>query len=272
MSDGQIGTNGPGQQIFTGPIPYVNPFFDLDTVLKSRAVSLSGMPTQMSYWSDPFIDTPLLTSGSQWQGSNVGGGYSTSGVGGGVVAVNCNTFSTVLTYANPGYPNLSAKSCSFVGDASANKPIYMFARFRFLTAVDFVNGCLMAIGLADAHSNAVVGVGAAFDTGIGKSYLGAAHGDSSGSIQVFGNLGTIQLGVWVDMELFSRLGHWWCKLNDGVAVDVTSALPGDFVGGQPIIKLVSGAVAQPTMEVDHVAYAVPANRPFLAPYPAHPFP
>lgn len=266
--NGESGTGGVGVQSATGPIPYVNPFFDLDTTLKSRAISLSGMSTQMSYWSDPFLQRPGA-QGSLWTQYRITS-VALNNTPGGVMSVQANSGAGgCLVDPLGAYPS-EVTPGSWIGQVSANSPIYMFFRARLGTSVGWDSTQAVFMGLVDPKSNGVIGVG----LGIGAQFWGAVGGevnDNNTTTKVASNV-AVDAGVWHDLELFTRLGHFWCKVDDGVAFDVGSIMPGTLLNGTPMILCISNGVPQPTIEVDHCAFACPANRPFLSPFPAHPFP
>lgn len=267
--NGESGASGVGNQSFTGLVPYVNPFFDLDTVLKSRAVSLTGMPTQHSFWSDTFLQRPGA-AGSLWTQYRVTS-VSLNDTPGGVVRLQANGGAGgALIDPLGAYPS-EVTPGSWIGQVNANHPFYMFFRARAYSGVAIDGTAALVMGLVDPANGAVIGVGSSFGNDTFWGAVGGSIAGNSGTVGLPSKV-AIDVGVFHDFELFTRLGHYWCKIDDGVAFDVGAIMPGSLLNGTPVIMCVSNGVPQPALEVDHCAFAVPANRPALAPFPSHPFP
>lgn len=272
----QIASIGGGVQLATEPFFGSNNQFSLDSVLQSRAVSLTGMARQMNYWSDSFFDLPGGT-GSDWRVLNAGVHVINTSPGGIFQQESNAGYGGVVIDPLGSYPFEAAlRAPSFVGVLSSTSPFYLFARFRVNPDPGTGGpggwdiGCSAFLGLVDSHTLGVVGVGIN-DGGFNFSAVGGDvltnHGTTGVATQV-----PLDFSVWHDMEIFSRFGHFWVKIDDREAVDCTSICPGTVTHGTPLIQIMSTAILQPCVDIDHMAIAVPGNRPALTTNPAHPYP
>lgn len=276
MPNSQVGTVGAGVQLATQATGFASALFSLDDTLMSRALSLTGMSRQFSYWSDPFLDKPGKVAGTIWTNGNepaTPDNSTTNTFPGGVTKLISNAgYRYIIIDPNGEYPfAVGTAGESFFGVVSSSVPCYLFFRFRLLPSPGWVaseNSVIM--GVVDPTTLDVIGVGAA----IGSSFWGAVGGTVLTSSATLGvpSLVARDFSVWHDGEIFSRLGHWWVKIDDGEAIDCGSVVAGTLVRATPFCQIMATGVTQPVIEIDHCAYAAISNRNQIAVQPAHPYP
>jgi hypothetical protein len=275
---GQLGSMNVGAQLATAPLRGESSIFTLDQTLASRAISLTGMPRQVSQWSDQFITRPG-SAGSLWRNLNGSDVVTMGTVPGGVLQLYSNTtYGAAVIDPNGNYPfGVRDSSPSFVGVINSLNPLYFFFRFRLMPDPgtggpggwdSSINS--VVLGIVDDTTLDVLGVGVA----LGRTFFGAVGGNLLTPSNTVGvnSLVPQDFSVWHDGEIFSRHGHWWVKIDDGEAIDCGSIVSVTMVGGTPIMQVMTTGVLQPAVEIDHCSYIVPANRNQISNSPAHPYP
>jgi hypothetical protein len=264
-------TAGPGTGVVTAVVTPV----DLDDLIRSRCAALTGMQ-QFSYWSDPFL-VPPGTTGSHWRGLNYPAAtpYAPiNSVPGGVWQMVSNAgFLAAVIDPLGGYPFIPAGGPSFIGPVDGATLGYCFARFKIHTGVPYdPTEHQFMIGWVDPKTLKVAGVGA----GIGQTFFGGVGGTVASAGAMTGIPTAVPIdSAWHSMELFRRVGadtvkRWWVCVDGGAFVDVGACVDAAFDLGTPLMQVGANGVSQPTIWIDHVAYAADANTAAMSPSPTPP--
>lgn len=259
-------TTLPGSGAFGAAAAY-----SLDELIKMRAASLLGL-TQFSYWSDPFLQSPDRP-GSPWVNVGGAGVHTNNASPGGVVQLGGGGFKGMIVdpYNAAPYPfEPAGQAPSFVGELADEHPFYMFWRFRLQASELWSPDCSLVLGLVDATTLDVAGVG----LGLGTSFFGGVGGDVNGTnhlVQVA--TPAAQDFAWHSMELLRLLGIWWVKIDDGVWVDFSAVVNPTMQFGTPLAQIMTTLDTSPVLpvvEVDHVGIATIGNAAAMSTTPEPP--
>ena len=237
---------------------------DIDSAIRARVLALTTM-REFSYWSDPML-TKAGRPGSLWQDLAPTDSHSVADFPGGVISYFANTgFGGAVVDAEGSYPFAPTFKSAFFSDMS-NSEWYIGTRFMLQPdpgsgTGGWTNGQnAFLIGVVDATTLKVAGVGIALNKG---AFFGAVTGNVNGTGNTIGQDSNTpkDFSVFHYGELYRTGGKVWVNIDNGTPVDVSATLTGPALPatGTPLIELLSTGVRQPSICVDHVAFAAPRN-------------